>query len=206
MKNLRKSLIIGVMGLTVWSMAGANTVTSNNWDNNDVTRTFAISAVKLNAVVNAMASGKLNSGRQEIAKYTLTFEHGNNRLYNNDAYKAQLDKFALSINENGATTTNLTLKVSGTSREVADSATAGTWTSTELQNATTGLLDLARVDDSVTLVVSADIAIDSAANNYSVQTVISDLNGADGNDSIGHNSLTNMYLPYTSITGANLTN
>jgi len=153
-----------------------------------------------------MTNGTLSSGRQDIAKYTLTFEHGNNRDANNDAYKAQLDYLALTINQSGATTTNLTLKVDGTTREVADSATAGVWTITELQNATTGLLNLAKVDDVVTLVVSADIAIDTHANNYSVQTVISDLNGAGDNDSIRHNSLTNMYLPYTSVTGANLTN
>ncbi len=182
------------------------TLSAGEWDDDSSTKTHTITAVKLNSVVNAMSNTTLSSGRQDIAKYTLTFEHGNNRDANNDAYKAQLDHFALTINQSGATTTNLTMKVEGTTRDVADSATAGTWTSTELQNATTGLLNLAKVDDVVTLVISADIAIDTNANNYSVQTVISDLNGAGGNDSIRHNSLTNMYLPYTSVTGANLTN
>jgi hypothetical protein len=185
---------------------GDDTLSAGEWDDDSSTKTFTITGVKLNTVVNAMSNGNLSSGsHQEIGRYTLTFEHGNNRLSNNDAFKAQLDKFKVTVNQNGATTTNLVLKVDGTTREVADSATAGDWTSTELQNASTGLLNAAQLDDVVTLVIYGDIAVDTSANNYSVQTVISDLNGAGGDD-IRHNSLTDMYLPYTSVTGANLHN
>jgi len=188
------------------AMAAANVPGFGEWDNDATTKTFVITGVKLNSVTNAKSNGSLSSGKQEIAKYTLTFEHGNNRDSSNDAYKAVLENFALTINHSGLDGTyygDLTLRVDGTTTEVADSATAGTWTSTELDN----LLDGGKVNDVVTLIVTAsNIQIDSAASNYSIQTVISDLNGTGDNDSIQHNSLTNMYLPYTSVTGASLSN
>ncbi|MFA5392811.1 MAG: hypothetical protein WC306_04005, partial [Candidatus Paceibacterota bacterium] len=197
----------GVNSGTDIEMAGANTPGNDQWDNDNATKIFTVTGVKLNAVVNAMSSGTLSSGRQEIAKYTLTFERGNNRYDDgsNDAYKAQLTNFALTVNKSASVTSlgDLTLRVDGTTTEVEDSVTAGTWTNTELAN----LLNAGKVDDSVTLIVTAsNIAIAANATNYSVQTVISDLNGADSNDSIQHNSLTNMHLPYTSVTGASLHN
>jgi hypothetical protein len=196
----------GALSSTDIVMTGINTIAADNqWDNDATTKTFVTSGVVLNTITSAMGNGKLSSGRQDIGKYTLTFEHGANRVSNNDAYLAQLDYLKVSVNESGATTTNYSLRVEGTNREVADSATAGVWTNTELQNATTGLLNTAKLDNSVVLVVSADVAIDSAANNYSVQTRIADLNGT-GNDDLRFSSLVNMYLPYTSVTGANLTN
>jgi hypothetical protein len=178
-------------------------LTADMFDNQAATKTFTVTPVKLNSVVNAMSTGTLSSGRQEIARYTLTFENGANRDSNNDAYKAQLTNFALTLNQNGATATNLALKVDGTTTEVADDAsTAGTWDSTELAN----LLNSGKIDNSTTLIVYADVAISPSANNYSIQTVISDLDGANTNDSIQHNGLTEMHLPYTSVTGASLHN
>ena len=196
-------------GETITMTAVSGTPANNEWNNSATTKTFTITAVKLNAVVNAMSNGKLSSGRQDIAKYTLTFDNGNNRGSDNDAYKAQLDKFLLTINESGATTTNLRMKVEGTTREVAATSLTGgvaTWDTATLTNSSTGLLNSAKLDNLVSLIISADIAINPDANNYSVQTVISDLDGITPDDSIQHNSLKYMYLPYTSVTGANLTN
>lgn len=217
--TLGRTMIYGITAVTAQgsnsgtdlTMTGAPTPSTGNWDNDATTKTFTITPVKLNSVVNALSSGKLSTGRQDIARYTLTFEHGANRDSSNDAYKAQLGEFVLKLNQNNATATNFTLKVEGTTREVAytfasSTATSIVWNAADLQNATTGLLNSAKVDDVVTLVVSADIAIDAAANNYGIQTVIDDLNGTGDNDDIQYSGLTNMYLPYTSVTGANLTN
>lgn len=192
------------------TMTGIGTVAADNqFDNDNLSKSAVIAGSVLNSVTNALTSGTLSSGRQEIAKFKLVFDNGSNRLPSTtDDYKAQLTKLALTINTNGVTSLgNLTLRVDGTNREVDDSGTAGTWTTTELQNATTGLLDGGKLDGEVTLVVTASaVAIDSAANNYSVQAVIPDLNGTGDNDSIQYNSLLNMYLPYTSVTGGSLHN
>lgn len=194
----------GVNSGSTISMAGAASPTDNQWDNDAVTKIFTITGVKLNSVVNAMSNGTLSGGKQEIGKYTLTFEHGNNRDTNNDAYKAILQNFTVTVNTTGLDSyNNLTLRVDGTTTEVEDSVTAGVWTSTELAN----LLNAGKVDDSVTLIITAsNVQITAAANNYSIQTVISDLDGSGSDDDINFNSLTNMYLPYTSVTGASLHN
>jgi hypothetical protein len=185
-----------------------DTLSAGEWDDDSSTKTFTITGVRLITVVNAgPTEANLSSGsHKEIGRYTLTFEHGNNRLSNNDPFKAQLDKFKVTLTESAATTTDLVLKVDGTTREVADSATPGVWTATELQNPSTGLLNVAQLDDVVTLVIYGTVTVDPTANNYSVQTTISDLNGTDNNDDIQHNGLENMYLPYTSVVGTSLHN
>jgi len=198
----------GVNSGTDIVMTGINAITGDDqYDQNDLSKTFTITGVKLNSVVNALADGILSSGSQVIGKYTLTFEHGNNRLVDgsNDAYKAQLDNFAVTINRNNAAVTalgTLTLKVDGTTTEVAEDS-EGVWGSTKMH----ALLNSGKVDDSVTLVITApSVTIAGAAVNYSVQTVISDLNGTGTDDSIQHNGLTEMHLPYTSVTGGSLHN
>ena len=190
-------------------MTGIGTVVADNqYDNDNISKSAVVAGSVLNVVTNALATGTLSSGQQEIARYKLVFDNGSNRLPGtSDDYKAQLTNFALTVNQTGLTGLgNLTLRVDGTSREVADSATEGTWTTTELQNATTGLIDAGRLDGEVTLVVTASaVAIDPLAQNYSVQTVISDLDGT-APDSIQYNGFTAMYLPYTSVTGGSLHN
>ena len=196
----------GVNSAEDLNMVGAAAAAANKWDNDAITKTFTITGVKLNTVVNAMSNGKLSGGNQDIAKYTLTFENGNNRNLDNEAYLAQLDEFVLTVNQTGATTTNYALSVEGTNRWVtATSANVPSWSKATLIADDTGLLDAAKLNNVVTLVISADVELDTTANNYSVQTRIADLDGLSDDD-IQFSGLKNMFLPVTGVTGATLSN
>jgi len=166
-------------------------------------KTTTVTGATLTSVTNALADGNLTSGADKvIGKYTLVFDNGSNR--NNDAsnsdLKAALSEFAITISSSSAAISNVQLYVDGTSQKAAansDTAGVATWT-TNLED----LSDSGDFDSSVTLVVTADVAVSS---DYAfVTTKIADLNGTGANDDIQFNSLTNMFLPVTSVTGGTL--
>lgn len=166
-------------------------------------KTATIVGSKLNTVVNAMADGQLTGGLgKTIGKYTLTFENGSNRnTADNTELKAVLTKLVITTSTSSAVAlANVKVAIDGTSDKVAaDTFAAGvaTWTT-----ALSGLTDGAKLDGTVTLVVTADVTTTDATGEY-VQTSIA--NASTGinytSNAVSH---TTMQLPVTEVIGGTL--
>jgi len=163
-----------------------------------------ITNATLTSVTNALSDGSIGGGEHVIGKYTLVFNDGSNRKPSNDEFKALLTQFSVLVNTNNCTTTSLTLNVDGNGMTAnATSFTNGvaTWSKVDLASLINGISGKgAEMNGTVTLDINANVAIAGTANNYSVQTEISDLSGTGSNDSIqfggeGTTPLTNMYIP-----------
>jgi len=134
----------------------------------DALNTATVVASKLNSVANALADGKLTNGlSRTIAKYTLVFDNGENRDDSNDAVKAYLSTFDLTVATGTATATDFKLYIEGDSTKKATSTDGTSWT---------GLNTLEGMDGEVTLVVTADIA--GVEDNSWLQTQL-DVDGGD---------------------------
>lgn len=173
-------------------------------DNNGASKTATVVASKLNTVVNAMTNATLVPGvGTVIGKYTLTFENGSNRDTSNEDLKAVLTKFAVTIATSSAVgLANIKLNIDGTSdKATTTSFTAGvaTWNNVNLA----ALTDTAKVDGTITLVVTADVTTTAADGEY-VQTSITDVDGASNFINYSSNAVdhTSMFLPVTDVTGA----
>jgi hypothetical protein len=169
-------------------------------------KTATIVGSKLNSVVNAMTDGQLTGGlAKTIGKYTLTFDNGANRnTSDNTELKAVLTELVVTMSTSSAVSlANVKLHIDGTSDKVsATSFTGGvaTWATSTLAS----LTDSAKMDGSVTLVVSADVTTTAADGEY-VQTSIADLDGESDihytSNGVLHNS---MYLPVIEVVGGTL--
>lgn len=177
-------------------------------------KTATVVGSKLNSVVNNLTDGTLVGGTSKtLAKYTFTFENGSNREANNDELKADLQNLVLTVSKaEDVVITNAKLYIEGSSEKadgVAASlgATSASGTITWNAAALNSLTDGARIDGTVTLVVSADVAPTAADSEY-VQTSIADVNGLAATDDLTYSSsgVTHslMNLPVTEVVGATL--
>jgi len=164
-------------GRSVQFTLGAVTATGNSSNATTVvvnsagtSRIATIVGSRLNSITNAMTDGKLANGtNRTIARYTFVFENGSNREANNDELKAVLTGLRMNFGKSTSTTlANIRIAIDGTTNFAAASTTAATstilapgaangvavWEISELAN----LLDAARMDGSVTLVVTADVS------------------------------------------------
>jgi hypothetical protein len=134
----------------------------------DALNTATVVASKLNSVANALADGKLTNGlSRTIAKYTLVFDNGENRDDSNDAVKAYLSTFDLTVATGTATATDFKLYIEGDSTKKATSTDGTSWTDLDT---------LEGMDGEVTLVVTANIA--GVEDNSWLQTQL-DVDGED---------------------------
>jgi hypothetical protein len=134
----------------------------------DASNTATVVASKLNSVANALADGKLTNGlSRTIAKYTLVFDNGENRDDSNDAVKAYLSTFDLTVATGTATATDFKLYIEGDSTKKATSTDGTSWTDLDT---------LEGMDGEVTLVVTANIA--GVEDNSWLQTQL-DVDGGD---------------------------
>jgi hypothetical protein len=173
------------------------------------TRTTTITGSVLTSITNAMVDGSLTGGAGKvIAKYKFVFDNGNNRTSTNEVLKAQLVELKLTLATSSAVVTGIEAYIDGDSaNKIAAANAVGNVVTLNLDEATTGLALDGLVDGEVTLVVTGNIAIASAAVNGSVSTEIDNLTGGDF-DYDGNNGtatdFTDPRLDYTDVTGATL--
>ena len=162
---------------------------------------------KLNTVVNAMTDASLIGGLgKTIGKYTLTFDNGSNRnTADNTELKALLTKFAVRIASSSTVTlANISLNVDGTSNK-ATSTTSGDITTFAAADLLNGLVDGAKLDGTVTLVVTADVTTSATDGEY-IQTTLADVNGPSVYINYKSNNVdnTSVYLPVVEVIGGTL--
>jgi hypothetical protein len=122
---------------------------------------------KLTSISNSLVDGKLTNGtNRTIAKYTLVFDNGSNREMDNEEMKAVLKDLVINVDKSAdVALADISLYVDGSSSNkavasasstIASSTTAETvaWNSARLES----LIDNARMDGSVTLVVTATVS------------------------------------------------
>ncbi len=155
--------------VTAKGVSSSEDITSTDLTvNTDSSNTATIVGSKLNSVSNALSDGKLTSGlSRTIAKYTLVFDNGSNRDTSNDAIKAYLDTFDLTVATGTATATTFQLYIEGDTSNKATSTDGTTWD---------GLSNLEGMDGEVTLVVTANIT--GVSDNSWLQTQLN----VDGSD------------------------
>jgi len=196
--------------------ADAGAVATGEWSAAAIkSKSNIITGSMLNSVTNAATDGTLAPGSGVvIGKYTFVFENGANRDTDNNELKAIFDKLDVTFSKStGVVLTNVKAHIDGTATKVADDTadaasdteTTGTftWNALTLQ----GLSGGGKVDGSVTLVITADVA-PSATDSEFVQTKIA-ATATDidfiGNGLTGGAALTTMYLPVQEVLGATYT-
>lgn len=169
--------------------------------------TAVISGSVLNSITSSLSDGKLQSGLgKTVGKYTLVFDNGSNRTAANDELKAILKSLDVTVTKSAATTIaaatpKIYIEGQETSK-VTGAYAAGVITFADLST----LADSAKVDGSVTLIITADITLDDGTvDTEYVQTSIADTATdlvfyGDG----GTTAVANNYLPYTEVLGGTL--
>ncbi len=171
-------------------------------------KTATIVGSKLNSIVNAMNDGQLTGGTAKtIGKYTFVFDNGNNRnTSDNTELKAVLTDLVINISKSATTSiANVKVQIEGTSDKSAAATVTGTATAPIATFASADLDDLtdgAKLDGTVTLVVSADITTTSEDGEY-LQTSMADTSLALDytSNGIAH---TTMQLPMSEVVGGTL--
>ena len=167
---------------------------------------------KLNSIVSNMSNTTLTGGNQILGKYKFNFNNGINRDSANQDLKAILTSLTVAFSKStGVDVASNTIKlyVEGTANEVlatstanmlaADTAGTATWDSVALAS----LVDSAKMDGEVTLVISGTVTGTTATGEY-VQTSLSDVSGSGSVVTYSSNGVnhTEMWLPVTSVSGA----
>jgi hypothetical protein len=196
--------------------ADAGAVATGEWSAAAIkSKSNTVTGSILNSVTNAATNSTLTPGSGVvIGKYTFVFDNGANRDTDNNELKAIFDKLDVTFSKStGVVLTNVKAHIDGTATKVADDTadaasdteTTGTftWNALTLQ----GLSGGGKVDGSVTLVITADVA-PSATDSEFVQTKIA-ATATDidfiGNGLTGGAALTTMYLPVQEVLGATYT-
>jgi hypothetical protein len=203
--------------ITLVTNPGGN-VDAGEWSAVGVTsKTATVTGAILNSVTNALSDGTLMGGSSKIiGKYTLVFDNGSNRTATNDELKAILDNLTITVSKSSAVVlTAVKVQIDGTSTKVAadtlntlgnaSSTGSAVWNAGTLSNATTGLTDGGKVDGSVTIVVTADVATTAAVGEY-VQTSIADTDAVKyiGDGVAGDAVLAHNLLSTTEVDGGTL--
>jgi len=189
--------------------SGAATVVTNN---TATSKTATIVGSKLNTVVSNMSNATLTGGNQILGKYKLVFDNGANRDSSNEDLKAVLTSMTVAFSKSAGVdvaSSTIQLYVEGTTNKVnattTATMTAGTTSGTATWDdaALASLVDSAKMDGEVILVISGTVTPTTAVGEY-VQTSLSDLDGSGSvitysSDAVNH---TSMYIPVTDVSGA----
>jgi hypothetical protein len=162
----------------------------------------------LNSVVNALSDGVLTAGNgKTIGKYTFVFDNGANRTAANEELKAQMVSLALTIaTSTGVNVTNVEAYIEGNSTNIATSSIINGVATLDLDSGN-GLANTGKVDGTVTLVVTGNIAV--TGTTQFVQTEITSLASAltyNGNNGSLADNFTNARLDVSKVSGATLSN
>jgi hypothetical protein len=202
---------MGVNSGATLTMTGSGSALSwNEFDNSTASKTNTIVGSKVTSISNNLSDGTLTGGTTVVGEYKFVFDNDENRTSDNEALEALLKDFKVTFSLDTATVSDIKLyidgeeetKVSATSTaEVTGTSGTATWEEDELAT----LADSGHVDGEVTFVIEGTVS--GLGDNSYVQTSLDDLSGGDFSyysDGTGTNFLTDMLLPYSSVTGATL--
>jgi hypothetical protein len=192
-----------------------STVIAGEWSEvGVVSKTATITGTVLTTITNAMTDAILTGGTAKtLGKYTFVFDNGSNRNTSNEELMAYLDAISFTVSKSASTTiTNAYAQVEGTATKVAgdittlgDGNTSGSiaWLTNELQ----GLSNSGKLDGSVTIVITGDVATSATVGEY-IQTSLADVAGAGDVDYNGDGTtgtpLEATYLNVSEVVGATL--